>query len=245
MATYVGVMKVDGTNELPVGSTLYGTCSTAAATAQKDVTLANFDKLITGVTVHVKFTNSNTVASPKLKVGSTAATAIMRYGTTAPSTSAATSWNAGAVISFTYDGTYWMMNDWLTDGNSNTWRNITVNGSSWKGTGTGTGALNFVNGTNVTITSSGNDLTISAAGGGSTITTATASLTTSGWSSNTQSVTVTGVTASNTVIVSPAPASMTTWANAGVYCSAQAANSLTFTCTSTPAAAITVNVVII
>lgn len=36
----------------------------------------------------------------------------MRRGTTAPSTSAASSWNAGEVVSLTYDGTYWMLNDW-------------------------------------------------------------------------------------------------------------------------------------
>lgn len=166
MATYIGKIKADGTNELPIAATLYGTCATAAATAAKVVVCANFDKLITGVTIKVKFTYANGVANPTLNVNSTGAIAIMRYGTTRPSTSAATSWNAGAVVSFTYDGTYWQMNDWLVDGNSNTWRGINVNGTAWKGTGTGTGAMNFVNGSNVTITSNGNDLTISANGGG-------------------------------------------------------------------------------
>lgn len=75
-------------------------------------------------------------------------------------------------------------------------------------------------------------------------TTATASLTVAGWSSNSQAVTVSGVTASNTVIVSPAPASVAAWAAAGVYCSAQAANKLTFACSTTPTAALTANVVI-
>ena len=112
MATYAGKLNVGGT-ELPIGSTLYGTCSTAAGTAQKDVTCANFDKLITGVTIHVKFTNSNTHATPTLKVNSTTAAQIMRYGTTKPGTSEAASWMAGSVISFTYDGTYWQMNGWV------------------------------------------------------------------------------------------------------------------------------------
>lgn len=124
MATYIGKVKVDGTNELPIASTLYGTCSTAAATAAKVVTCANFDKLITGVTIHVKMTYSNTVANPTLNVNSTGAKSIKRYGTTAPSKSAASSWNAGAVISFTYDGTYWQMNDWLVDGNTDTFDKV-------------------------------------------------------------------------------------------------------------------------
>lgn len=101
---YVGNVKIGSDTHL-VGSTLYGTCGTAAGTAAKVVTCANFTTLITGVTIHVKFTNSNTVANPTLNVNNTGAKNIYRYGTTAPSTSAKTSWQAGAVVSFTYDGT--------------------------------------------------------------------------------------------------------------------------------------------
>ena len=79
-------------------------------------------------------------------------------------------------------------------------------------------------------------------GGGSTSTTAT--LTTVGWSNNSQTVNVTGVTAGNNVIVSAAPASQSDYTSAGVFCSAQGAGTLTFTCTTTPTNAITVNVVI-
>ena len=91
----------------------YGTCSTAKGTAAKEATVSGITELKTGVTIAVKMTNSNTASSPTLKVNSLDAKSIKRYGTTAPSTSAATSWNAGAVITFTYDGTYWMMHDWL------------------------------------------------------------------------------------------------------------------------------------
>lgn len=67
----------------------------------------------------------------------------------------------------------------------------------------------------------------------------------SGWSSNAQTVTVNGVTASNNIIVSPAPASMQDYMDCAVYCSAQAANQLTFNCTSVPSVDITVNVLIV
>ena len=74
--------------------------------------------------------------------------------------------------------------------------------------------------------------------------TATASLTVAGWSSDSQTVTVTGVTASNTVIVSPAPADMSKYIEAEIVCTAQTSNKLTFTAATTPTSAITVNVVI-
>ena len=76
--------------------------------------------------------------------------------------------------------------------------------------------------------------------------TTTVSLTTANWtSSNTQTVTVTGMTADAIIMVSAAPASEATYRHSGVYCSAQAANSLTFTCASIPTAAITVNILTI
>lgn len=73
----------------------------------------------------------------------------------------------------------------------------------------------------------------------------TASLTMAGWSNNQQTVTVQGVTTNSSVIVSPDADSFTAYGEAGIYCSAQATNSLTFTCESVPTAALTVNVLII
>lgn len=69
-------------------------------------------------------------------------------------------------------------------------------------------------------------------------------LTSAWWSSNTQTVTATWVTASNNVVISPAPSSFSDYTSAVIYCSAQASNSLTFTCTNTPTSDITVNVLI-
>lgn len=91
----------------------FGTCSEAAGTAAKTVTVDSSFVLVTGASVAVKFTNTNSVANPTLNVNSTGAKAIMRYGTTTASTSAASSWNAGAIVTFVYDGTYWVMTNWL------------------------------------------------------------------------------------------------------------------------------------
>ena len=74
--------------------------------------------------------------------------------------------------------------------------------------------------------------------------TITVTLTSAWWSSSTQTVTATGVTASNTVIVSPVPANIDDYATNKIYCSAQGSNSLTFSCTDTPTGDIDVNVVI-
>ena len=53
--------------------------------------------------------------SSGLNVNGTGAKPIYRYGTTAPSTTAATSWQAGAVVSLTYNGTNWIITGWIND----------------------------------------------------------------------------------------------------------------------------------
>lgn len=80
--------------------------------------------------------------------------------------------------------------------------------------------------------------------GGATYSTVAVQIATSAWSSTTATVNVTGVTASNDVIVAPAPASTSAWAAAGIYCSAQGAGTLTFTCSTAPSEAVTANVMV-
>ena len=82
------------------------TCSTAAATAAKEVALTNF-KLVTGASVYVKFTNANTAtASLTLNVESTGAKAIFVNGVAISATQAPLL-IAGVVWHFVYDGTNW------------------------------------------------------------------------------------------------------------------------------------------
>lgn len=73
----------------------------------------------------------------------------------------------------------------------------------------------------------------------------TVSLTVEGWSSKTQTVSVSGMTASSIFFVTYAPASRAAWVDADIYCSAQGAGTLTFTCATVPTEAITANIVIL
>ena len=133
--SYIGQVKI-GENYYPVGSILYGVCNTAAATQDKTTILSNYsgtdtgvlndtsvfddNNLTKGVTVHIKFINSNTYdGDVYLKVANATKHKIVRYGTTNIGKTAATSWVAGSIVSFTYDGTNWIMNTGI-DSNDNT-----------------------------------------------------------------------------------------------------------------------------
>ena len=76
-------------------------------------------------------------------------------------------------------------------------------------------------------------------------TTASVTLTAAGWSSGTQTVSVAGLAASDSVIVAPAPASRDAYINSDVRCTAQGEAQLTFTAASTPTVDVTVNVIVL
>lgn len=71
----------------------------------------------------------------------------------------------------------------------------------------------------------------------------TVTLAVADWSSNTQTVTVNGVTSTSVVLVAPAPSDTADYVAAGILCTSQTTNSLTFTATTTPTNAIDVNIV--
>lgn len=103
---YIGKIKLSsGGDEYLIGSTAYGVCNTAAGTAAKTVSMPGF-ALITGATIHVKFSYANTAANPTLNVNSTGAKPIVNHGITAPTTD--NGWWDEAVVQLTYDGTSWV-----------------------------------------------------------------------------------------------------------------------------------------
>lgn len=73
----------------------------------------------------------------------------------------------------------------------------------------------------------------------------TITLTSADWSGGSQTVTVSGMTTTGVVLVSPDPTDQAAYTSAGILCTAQAADSLTFTCSTTPSADIDVNVVML
>ena len=124
--SYIGQVKI-GENYYPVGSILYGVCNTTAATQDKTTILSDYsgtdtgvlndtsvfddNNLTKGVTVHIKFIYSNTYdGDVYLKIANATKHKIVRYGTSGIGKTAATSWVAGSIVSFTYDGTNWVMN---------------------------------------------------------------------------------------------------------------------------------------
>lgn len=121
--------------------THYGTCSTAAATAAKVVSLTGFT-LAEGAEVSVKFTVTNTASNPTLNVNSTGAKAIYYRGSVISAGYLA----ANRVYKFVYDGTnYELIGDINVDTNTDTKVTNTLN----------TTAKAYVTGTTSATTSTG------------------------------------------------------------------------------------------
>lgn len=98
----------------------YGTCSTAAATAAKVVSIADTNwRLVTGCIIGVKFTNSNSASSVTLNVNSTGAKNIWYNNAKYTGTSTSICGYQNRVIYYMYDGTYWVwLNMGSLDGNN-------------------------------------------------------------------------------------------------------------------------------
>ncbi len=110
-------IKQDGVT----GATIkrFGTCSTAAATAAKTVSIANGTfSLESGARVTVKFSNANTADNPTLNVASTGAKNIFSKGSRI-TTGGNKALLAGAV-DFVYDGTQFHLVGNYIDTNTNT-----------------------------------------------------------------------------------------------------------------------------
>lgn len=90
------------------------------------------------------------------------------------------------------------------------------------------------------------ELTGGGGSSGSSVVKATGTLLSTGWDaeSKTQTAEVTGVLADSAILVGPHPDSLTAYGDSQIYATAQANNSVTFTCETIPTTNITVNVFI-
>lgn len=127
-SNHVSRVTAGGLTNATIAPSIYGYCTTQAATVAKTVamyatgtsagdTWAAAD-LFHGLTIYVRFQYSNSAANPTLNVNGTGAKPIYRYNNVAPGTKAAESWNAQSVVAFTYDTLLnasgcWVMHGWL------------------------------------------------------------------------------------------------------------------------------------
>lgn len=117
-----GLMPKEEFEKLSNINIAYATCSTAAATATKVVSIQNGVKweLKIGAIVVVVFSNTNTASSPKLNVNNTGAKSIMYEGSVLGSSNKGYGGTAKRPMIFIYDGTNYRFAGWGYDGNTNT-----------------------------------------------------------------------------------------------------------------------------
>ena len=96
---------------------VYGTCDTAAATAEKAVTISGSGfSLSAGQMIAVKFTNSNSASSVKLNVNSTGAKPIWYNNAEYTGNSKDVCGYAGRITTYMYNGSHWV---WISSGTDN------------------------------------------------------------------------------------------------------------------------------
>jgi hypothetical protein len=114
-----GLMSATDKTKLNYTNIAYGTCTTAAATAAKEVTISGNTNwtLQVGSIVCAKFTYTNTASSPTINVNSTGAKSIW-YDSAVYTSKYSIGGCANRYTMFMYDGTYWVWMGWSADFNN-------------------------------------------------------------------------------------------------------------------------------
>lgn len=120
----------------PVSGIWYGNCTNTASTTAKEVLLTDTyidpSTVSIGQMLVVRFSTTNSAASPKMKVtngnGKTLESKLLiRYGSTTMGTGVtSTGWSAGAVVPFIYSGTCWTRFFWENTNTNTTSPSIKV-----------------------------------------------------------------------------------------------------------------------
>lgn len=202
--------------------------TTEGTGAAYTATVEGITALTAGATFVMIPHTASTSKTPTLNVnGLGAKTLRRRLSNSTVSTVAAATENwlgANKPIRVFYDGTYWIAD--FTRPNANDIYGTVAVASG--GTGASTAATALTN-----------------LGAQAQHHTVVVNLGTGSWVDNQQTVSVQGVTANNTIVVSAAIECKEAYAEAGVYCSSQADGTLTFTCENVPSDALMANVAIL
>ena len=121
----ISKVEVGSTNHNLVASNIaYGTCSTAAATAAKVITVTSPGwELVVGSIIVIKFSATNTASNPTFNVNSTGAKSVW-YSTALITTSSLSyAGYANRHMIFVYDGTQYVFLGWSYDANT-TYTNV-------------------------------------------------------------------------------------------------------------------------
>lgn len=125
-----------------------GTSSTATGTAAKVVSCSDTSFALTnGVTITVTFSTANTADAPTLNVNSKGAKAIY-FDNAVTSSSNKFRWQAGSVITFQYNGTYWVV---INYENLEYFTSSTAAGTAAKVNATVTGTFVLCRGTTINV----------------------------------------------------------------------------------------------
>lgn len=116
--TDIGSITLDGTTttfKIPAATpkVYYGVCDTAAATPIKTVTVDSSFELVEGAQVTVRFINTPVYQGMpiQLDVNETGAKTIYKYGTSTVTNPETSSWYANSIVTFTYNGSNWVINN--------------------------------------------------------------------------------------------------------------------------------------
>lgn len=103
-----------------LSTTDYGTCTTAASTAAKEITVSNDDwSLRTGSVICVLFSNTNTAQDPTFNVNNTGAKSVWYDTGVITDSNIGFAGTSGRPMLFMYNGTCWVFVGWSKDWKSN------------------------------------------------------------------------------------------------------------------------------
>lgn len=116
MATVKKLMMPNGDEFRFVGKQWYGVCTTVGSSRNKTVSITGFDgsDLFTGVRVTVRFNNAQSYnGTPTLNVSGTGEKNIARRSSlnSVSEIAGQYEWNANSIITFTYSGFAWVIDD--------------------------------------------------------------------------------------------------------------------------------------